>query len=175
MNDDDTGPGPDTPEEVGARTPAAWRLTFEYEGDSVRLVDRQPVSMLAPVDDAELLARGEDGYWIEVRDDEGHPLYQQVLHQPLQTHYEVFSPEPGVSPQLVPNPDSRGAFQAVVPDLPNGAVVVVQGPPPVDDADESNALSPADQRAARQDRAGPRTLVSAPLRKTRKGKGRGRG
>lgn len=182
VNTDDAEPPSDSaPTEAAPREPAAWRLTFEYEGDSVRLVGRQPVSMLAPVDDAELLARGQEGYWIEVRDEGGRPLYQQVLHQPLQTHYEVFSPEPGVRPHLVPNPDVRGAFSAVVPDLPDGAVVVVQGPPVTDDTDDDEppAPSPVSRRqkrkTARQEGDQPRTLVSAPLRHPKKGKGRGPG
>lgn len=105
--------------------PRAWRLTFEYHDDKVRLVARQPVTMVSPPDDAELLERGKAGFWVELRDAKGRPLYRQVLHDPIQTDYEVFSP--GESPTRVAAPEVKGVFQAVVPDLPDASDVVLHG------------------------------------------------
>lgn len=107
--------------------PQAWRLTFEYHDDDVRLVARQQLAMVSPPDDTELLERGKAGYWVEVRDGAGRPLYRQVLHDPIQTDYEVFSPEPGQSPTRVAAPEVKGVFQAVVPDLPGASEVVLHG------------------------------------------------
>lgn len=166
-------PRPD--EERPPRT--AWRLTFEYEGDSVRVVGRQQVEMQAPPDESALLEGAEDGYWVEVRDREDQPVYRQVLHEPIQTEYEVFSPEGSM--HHVPAPEVKGVFQAVVPDLARGDAVVLHGPssPAGDegaerradetgraatDAGEAGATPPPSRRARREQ--GPRTLLVARLR-----------
>lgn len=106
---------------------SAWRVTFEYEGGETRVVAQQRVQMLAPPDDAELLARGTAGYWVEVRDSEGRTLYRQVLHTPIRDEHEVFSPEPGVSPRHVTAVEPKGVFQVVVPDLPEGHEILLHG------------------------------------------------
>lgn len=150
------------------RTGGAWRLTFAYEGDDVRLVSRQHVRMQAPPDDAALVRGGERGFWVEVRDAQDRPVYQQVLHRPVQHEFEVHSPERDALPHHVPAPEVRGVFQAVVPDLPEGRAVAVQGaepsaaqPPDAQPPDgERSASSRRDRRAARPV---VRTLVVAPL------------
>lgn len=129
-SDHDAGPGvPRPPAETGGSDTSlsAWRLTFEYEGTDIRLVTRQQVAMLAPPDDAERLEEAKGGFWVEIRDAQGHPLYSQVLHDPIQTDYEVFSPDPGQTPTRVAAPEVKGVFQAVVPDLPGATEVVLHG------------------------------------------------
>lgn len=120
-------PSSETP--AGEPEVAAWRITFEYEGEQTRIVAQQRVRMLAPPDDAELLARGAAGYWVEVRDADGRILYRQVLHAPIQHDYEVFSPEPGALPRHVTAVEPKGVFQVVVPDLPEGHEILLHGRP----------------------------------------------
>lgn len=186
-DDNDAGPPPEpTADRPRPEVPAhAWRLTFEYEGDEVRLVGRQRVEMLAPVDDAPLLERGQDGYWIELRDESDGSVYRQVLHEPIATQYEVFSPEPGALPHHVAAPEVRGMFQAVVPDLPQGRSIALHGPAgrgPGSAAAESAGSTdaprrgpatgkgkgkerPTDEAAGpRTPPPAPRTLLTAPLR-----------
>ena len=107
----------------------AWRLTFEYEGDAVTLVDQEQVATLAPPDDAALLERGQAGFHVELRDAEGRPLYRRVLHAPIRDSWEVFSPEPGAPIHQVPMDRPHGFFKVIVPDLEDGRSVVVIGPP----------------------------------------------
>lgn len=127
MADDGRDAPPETTVSDGGPTPSAWRLTFEYEGDVVRLVVQQRVAMVAAPDDAELLARGKAGFWVEVRDAGGKVLYQQVIHNPIRHDYEVFSPDPDEAPRRVEAPELKGVFQAVVPDLPGATEVVLYG------------------------------------------------
>lgn len=120
---DDRPPGTD-----GAG-PSSWRVTFEYDAQGVRIVAQQRVAMLAPPDDAELVERGDAGYWVEVRDAEGRTLYRQVLATPLQHEYEVFSPEPGEGIRRVAAEEPAGVFQAVVPDIEGAHEIVLRGRP----------------------------------------------
>jgi hypothetical protein len=106
---------------------AAWRLTFEYDGDDVRVVSRERVEMLAPPDDEELLSQGDAGYWVEVRDDDGAVLYRQVLHDPIRTDVEVFPEDPSQPIERVALEHPQGVFQVVVPDLAAGSEAVLQG------------------------------------------------
>ena len=128
--------------------PSAWRLTFEYDGDEVRVVGRQRVAMLAPPDDSELLEPGQAGYWVEVRDKRNQVLYRHVLHDPLQTDMEVFPVDPSQPIERVPVQQPKGVFQVVVPDLPGGKQAILHG------------------RASRQEIQERRTkqLVKSPLR-----------
>jgi hypothetical protein len=127
MADEGRGAPPEQTGPEGGAAPSAWRLTFEYEGDVVRLVAQQRVAMVTAPDDAELLARGRAGYWVEVRDAAGKVLYQQVLNNPIRQTYEVFSPDPDEGPRHVDATGSKGVFQAVVPDLPGATEVAVFG------------------------------------------------
>jgi hypothetical protein len=155
---DDGRPAPPVPptDGRGEAAPAAWRVTFEYAGDQVTIVAQQRLAMVAPPDDSALLERGTAGYWVEVRDADSRPLYRQVLSRPIRQDYEVFSPEPGASPQRVAAEEIRGVFQAVVPDLPGARDIVLYGRPTVEEL----------QRRA------PRQLVKARLHDPRD---RGRG
>ncbi|WP_024287477.1 hypothetical protein [Cellulomonas sp. KRMCY2] len=179
-DDNDAGPPPDLPDSVpdAPSTPYAWRLTFEYEGEEVRLVARQRVAMLAPVDDAELLDRGQDGFWLELRDEADGSVYRQVLHEPVQTHYEVFSPDPAELPHHVTAPQVRGVFQAVVPDLADGRSIALHGPARRAPAPGGAARTAARPGAAKGRKGAkpppePRTLLVAPLREEGDDDGRG--
>jgi hypothetical protein len=113
--------------------PRSLRLIFEYDGDRVDLVLRQPVDMVAP--SSEPLDDFGDrlGSWIELRDAEGVALHRQVLHDPLGASTEVFSSDPEESLQQVERTRQKGAFTVVVPDLPRAdhvAVVADVAPPP---------------------------------------------
>jgi hypothetical protein len=161
-------PSPDEPPSEGPGTaeeePVAWRLTFAYQGDEVRIVDRTRVPMLSPPDETDLTEGAEDGWWVEVRDDADRPLYRQVLHEPIRHDLEVFSPE-GMS--HVPAPEVTGVFQAVVPDLSAAETVLLHGPTkspgsgPGRAPDDDAAQKPP--RSSRRRRTG-RTVLQAPLR-----------
>lgn len=133
---------------------AAWRITFEYDGDDVRVVSQERVEMLAPPDDEDLLSLGEAGYWVEVRGDDDSVLYRQVVHDPIKTDAEVFPEDPSQPIERVQLDRPQGVFQVVVPDLPGGNHAVLK------------------ERASRQElREKPaRQLARTPLRDLPRGK-----
>jgi hypothetical protein len=108
-----------TEEEAGmpAPPPRAVRLTFTYEGDQVSLASRQPVEMIAPPTDQLSGYEGEQGFWIEVRNDREETLHRRVMQDPLRRDVEVFSPDPEHSVYRVPVEKVSGSFVVVVPEL----------------------------------------------------------
>lgn len=116
------------PVDEGPDAPPAWRLTFEYDTRSIRLVAQQRLTTISPADDSSLTYAARAGYWVELRDAQGHGLYRQVLVDPIRTHFEVHSPDPGAVPGRVAAPSrTGGVFQVVVPDLPTATEVVLHG------------------------------------------------
>jgi hypothetical protein len=111
----------------------AMRLTFAYEGEEIRLVERQSIEKRVRASDP-ILEKGEagrySGFWIELRDAEGQTLYRRVLHDPIQTSVEVPSDDPNqsFSRHTVENP--RGTFFVILPDLDRADRLVVFSSPP---------------------------------------------
>lgn len=107
--------------------PAAWRLTYEYDASGVRLVAQQRVAMLAPPDDSDRTYGARAGYWVELRDADGHGRYRQILVDPFRTTVEAHSSDPAVGSTHVARSEPAGVFQVVVPDLPGAREVVLHG------------------------------------------------
>lgn len=123
------------------RPPRTLRLTFEYEGDQVRLISRQSVQMRTPPPHPTSIQPGQSGFWYEVRDRDDRVLYQRALHSPIQTDTEVFSNEPGATIHRRPIENPRGTFEILVPDLPEGESVVLFSSP----LEPERALRPAEE------------------------------
>jgi hypothetical protein len=113
---------------AGDGAPAAVRLTFTYDGDSVRLAEAIVVAMTPPPSDPVDGYQGQTGFWLEVHDPPGKTIYRQIFHDPMPSYREVHA-QPG-------NPSTHGAisepsgiFQAVIPVPPQGSVIVLFGAP----------------------------------------------
>jgi hypothetical protein len=160
-NDQDAGPPRGLPPvERVPEEPAAWRLTFTYEGSDIRLVAQQRVAMIAPPDDSDLTYAARAGTWVEVRDATGHGLYRQILVDPVRRGYEAHSPDPQQGSHQVEPDAPSGVFQVVVPDLPGAHDVVLHR---LDD----EAVAPGATRPPRMaDRAVARPVLTAPLEET---------
>jgi hypothetical protein len=111
--------------------PASIRLIFEYDGDRVDLVSRQPVDMVAPSSEPLEDFSDRRGSWVELLDPDGAALHRQVLHHPIRTSSEVFGPGGQESIRRVERASRKGAFTVVVPDLPQAeqVAVVAETPP----------------------------------------------
>jgi len=107
----------------------ALRLTFEYEGDEVRLVSQQRVAMLVPPAEPASDQEERAGFWFEVRDSEDRPIYRRGTQNPLRSHLEVFPPE-DASFTHVEMPEPRGVFSLLVPDLEGARTLALVGSPP---------------------------------------------
>lgn len=140
--------------------PRSLRLIFEYDGDRVDLVSRQPVDMLAPSSEPLDDFANRLGSWVELRDPEGVALHRQVLHDPVGASTEVFSPDPGESLRRVARTREKGAFTVVVPDLPRADhVAFVADVAPLMGARAEGAAPPPERRVLRfslhDNRSGP--------------------
>lgn len=93
----------------------AVRLIFEYEGDQIRLISQQDVDLFSPASDPKSAAVHESGFWLELRDANLRVLHRQVTHDPIITHPEVFSDQPGKSIVRSPTPIRKGAFTVLIP------------------------------------------------------------
>ena len=144
--------------------PASLRLIFEFDGDQVDLVSRQPVDMLAPSSEPLEDFSDKRGSWVELLDSDGAALHRQVLHDPIRTSSEVFAPDAEESIRRVERTGRKGAFTVVVPDLPQAeqVAVVAETAPPVSSGREA-AAAPSERRVLR-----------FPLRNTTDGGGRAR-
>lgn len=108
--------------------PSALRLVFEYRGDKITLVSQQAVAM-RPTPPHPLVPRPEEqGYWVEVADTEGRPLYRRLLHDPMPTDTEVLTDDPDRPLARVKVAEPEGTFFVIVPNMPGGRTVGLFGP-----------------------------------------------
>jgi hypothetical protein len=130
--------------------PRSLRLIFEYDGDRVDLVYRQPVDMVAPSSEPLEDFADRIGSWVELRDPEGVALHRQVLHDPVGASTEVFSPDPRESLRRVERTRQKGAFTVVVPDLPRADhVALVADVAPLLRPGAEGAVPPPERRVLR--------------------------
>jgi hypothetical protein len=106
------------------------RLSFEYDRQEVRLIARQRVDVTRPPGVSHAIPRGQAGFWIEVRDSRGRVLYQQVLRNPIRYEIELPGPRETKRGSWFKIEHPRGAFDLLVPDLPEGRTLVLFGSAP---------------------------------------------
>lgn len=95
-----------------AGTASSIRLTFTFKDGVVQLVSQDAVDMVALVDPP--AREPEQGFWVETRDGADRPLSRRVVSNPLPTHLEVFSDEPGRTIAKVPGAPTEGSFTVVL-------------------------------------------------------------
>jgi hypothetical protein len=109
--------------------PEAWRVTFAYRGHDISVAGLRKVRMIVPRSASPPPEQGQTGYWLEVRAANGKLLFHRVLHSPIRVDVEVFSHGEGQTIARVPVAEPHGEFEALVPDLPDAAQLVLYGPP----------------------------------------------
>jgi len=106
------------------------RLIFEYEGNTVRLVSQQRVSMIPPPSTSILDPQeGQTGFWYELRDNQDLSVYSRVVANPIPLECEVFSDDPNESIRRQEIEVAQGTFVLLAPDIPEAASVVLFSPP----------------------------------------------
>jgi hypothetical protein len=106
----------------------AIRFLLDYEATTVRLLARQPVDMMVPPSDPLEGYQGQTGFWFEVRDTRGRPLYRRIVHNPIAHHVEVHgADDQGIHREVIDQP--QGVFTIVAPDLPDGTTLVLVSSP----------------------------------------------
>ena len=102
----------------------ALRLTFDYEGSSVKLVSAQSVEMKLPPSQPLETQEEQTGFWFTLCDAQDKPVYRRALHHPISFDREVFSNDPALpSVQRVPVARPRGTFVMLVPDFAEARTV----------------------------------------------------
>jgi hypothetical protein len=104
------------------------RLTFRHAEGEVTLQAMKRVDMIAPGGLMTRLEGAHTGSWVEIRDPTHALLYQRVLFLPIGAWVEVPGAENGRM-ELVPMDHPSGAFDVIVPDLPDADVVVLLASP----------------------------------------------
>jgi hypothetical protein len=61
---------------------AAWRLTFRVEDDQVRLVSQERLTMAVLPSEELGQESPRSGFWHEVQDSAGRPLYRRAVAHP---------------------------------------------------------------------------------------------
>jgi len=123
----DQGQRPDLKPSIPA-TRHALRLTFQFDGDKVELINTERLEKLVPPMIGDPPEEGRHtGEWLQVRDGDDRPLFTRLLNDPLRTRVEVHDPEEG--PRIIVGPPGRGTFDVLVPDLPEAAHAVLFASP----------------------------------------------
>jgi hypothetical protein len=108
------------------------RFAFEYEGETIRLVTREYLEKVPPVSDP-LEWPGDmprSGFWIELQDASGRPLYRKVMHNPVRFYAEVpAEDEQGGGFINLPIENPRGVFFAIVPNVAGASQLVIYSSP----------------------------------------------
>ena len=112
-------------EKPAAESSKAMRLTFSYDGDSVKLVSQQPVEMIVPPSDSVKGFQKHKGFWAELKSEQDKTLYRRVMHNPTRNDAEVFSDDPEQSISREPALKRKGVFVVVVPDTDKGHAVTL--------------------------------------------------
>jgi hypothetical protein len=120
------------PEQSGSsRSRHALRLTFEFEGEEIRLVNRQELQKrTAPSDPVEARAnRNRSGFWIELQGARNRTLYRLVMDSPIERSVEVPTGNREQPYRRHTVAHREGMFFAIVPDLPEAETVAIYSSP----------------------------------------------
>jgi len=113
----------------GKVEPRAIRLTFSYEGKNVKLLSQQKVSMLPPPSDTLKYNKKSTGFWYEIHDSSGLPIFRRVVHNPIQQAVEVRSDDRDRPLTWQEVKKASGQFVLMIPDLDKAAHLVLFSSP----------------------------------------------
>jgi hypothetical protein len=105
--------------------PKTLRLVYAYEGDEIKLVSKQSVDMLLPSPESKPEALDSFGLKYELRNKEEHPLFGNIIENPLRSDIEVFSDNPERTVRRVEMPKKKGVFVLLVPEIPEAENMVL--------------------------------------------------
>ena len=107
---------------------SALRIRYEYDKDTVRAVSRTHVEMIVPDPVTPPPEPDQAGLWCELQDSAGRRLYYWILSDSLGQSAEVFSKGPDEQMHRTAVADGSGAFDVILPDVPEGHAAVLVGP-----------------------------------------------
>jgi hypothetical protein len=123
------------------RLDRSLRLSFRFAQQEISLFDRRELEMkpLPSQDLAQFAPEERSGFWIEVQDARRRAIYRRAMPHPLLSKSEGRADEE--PPRTVIWTRERGAFAVVVPNLRDGADLVLFGSP----TDQPDISQPASE------------------------------
>jgi hypothetical protein len=120
---------------------AVLRVTFRIDGEQIEIIDRERVAMMLPPSDELEADLPRSGFWYELQDSDGNPLYRRMTSNPMSRQVEVPTgdPEQPLAYQEVER--LSRVFSVIVPDVPEGRSVVFFASRPESVADLSQVPS----------------------------------
>ncbi len=103
------------------------RLTFAYEGSHIELVSQMRVEKITPPSLTPCPDKNTSGYWVELQDKRGKCLFHRLLPNAIQDSAEIYPQNKPIT--RAPLREIKGSFEVLLPDLDEGAQVVVMGHP----------------------------------------------
>jgi hypothetical protein len=105
------------------------RLTFAVANGAVRLVSRQRLDMICPPQPGPGPEAGRSGgFWVELLDARGKPLFQRVMAVQPGLSAEVHDPQGGIE-RVFGAAAGEVIFEVLLPDLPEARSVTLMGQP----------------------------------------------
>lgn len=106
----------------------SWRLTFSFDGTTIRLARQQALEKIAPASVGESPKAGHhSGAWLELRDGRDRVLFVRRLYNPFQTLAEHHSPDGKIEVHV--RPPQKGQFDAIVPAIEQARSAVLMSSP----------------------------------------------
>jgi hypothetical protein len=119
------------PQEGGAASTNALRLTFSYSPKGIHLDEIQPLEGM-PLPSTDPIEHGpEAGFWYELRDAKNATLYRQVVDNPMRHEAEVYTE--GAPIDRLTKEDNADSFILLVPSL-EGVTTIALFSSPLDSA-----------------------------------------
>ena len=106
----------DMPQRSEEKKPGAIRLTFSYQGESVKLIKEQTLDMIVPPSHDFEHRKDASGFWVEVLDKKRNTIYRRSSENPIKHYAEVRSDDPDRPLYMERIKDPSGIFTILVPD-----------------------------------------------------------
>ncbi len=114
----------------GMRPARAMRITIGYEGTRLRVASRKVVAMRTPPSDPLVVPERQSGFWFQIEDIAGRPVYRKVMDNPVRFDTETPSDDPEKPLRRERVAAAAGTFLLLVPVSSQAHTVRVFSSPP---------------------------------------------
>lgn len=120
-------------------SPPALRFTFSYQGSDLKMSAIERLEKVTPPSDSLEPLEDHSGFWYELQDAQGKPVYRRIIHNPISYAVEVpTGQEEGETLQWLEVQHPQGDFTLLVPELASARDLVFFSSP-LDIEDDTQA------------------------------------
>lgn len=98
------------------KKPGAIRLTFSYQGESLKLIKEQTLDMIVHPSHELKHQKDARGFWVEVLDNKRNTIYRRISENPIKHYAEVRSDDPDRPLSMVKIENPSGIFTILIPE-----------------------------------------------------------